>query len=167
MAGRLYKYFGKVPYRISRNSLGALSFPFDASRVSNKTMQAVVDEARAETESASVVGLTFWAAVRDAAIRHGIPFKHRMSEWMVTDAGCNQRCRFRVANDGRTVAYEYEQGDASAEIIVRDEDYLSEDFVGKYLNPYGYRDIPHVRSIYGDGWEQIVAECIFETDFLE
>lgn len=164
------KWFSTLPYRTSRAALESLSFPFDTSGIPDKTMQAIVDEARAEAE-ADPEGFIFQAAVRDAAIRHGIPFKHKSSGWRTTDKSCNQRCRIHTVGDGRTLAYEYEQdtpaGKAHALISVHDYDFRSEKFAADYLAPYGYKNIRQVRAVYGIAWEQIVAECIFETDMEE
>lgn len=166
---RLARWFGELPFRTRRAALESITFPFDTSGTSDETMLAIVNEAASEAKVTGTPGdFTFQAAVRDAAIRHGIPFKHKTSDWIVTDPDCNQRCRIRVTADGRKLAYEYEQdgpeGKASAEIVVQDEDYRSESFVRQYLRPYGYDSIEKVRAIYGCGWEQIVAECIFETE---
>ncbi len=166
---RLAKWFGDLPFRTRRAALESISFPFDTSGTSDETMQAIVDEAKAEANLGTVHEcFSFEAAVRDAAIRHGIPFKSRTSDWRVTDDSCNQRFRIHVREDGKTLEYEYEQDTefetVSDTIVVQDYDYRSEDFASTYLLPYGYKDIQYVRSIYGVGWEQIVAECIFETD---
>jgi hypothetical protein len=166
------RWFGRAPFRTSRAALGSLSFPFDASGVTDETMQAIVDEAKTEAEAAcDPDGFTFQAGVIDAAKRHGVPFKKEISDWTVTDASCNQRCRIHVVDNGHALAYEYEQdtdvGKAEALITVGDYDYQGEKFAADYLLPFGYENIAAVRSIYGVGWEQIVAECIFETDLYE
>ena len=167
---RIAKWFGEPPFHVRRETLEMMPFAFDTKTTSDETMQAIADEAKAEGAS-DPDSHAFEAAVRDAAVRHGVPFRHKTSKWEVTDPDCNQRCRIHVREDGRTLAYEYEQdtpeGKASAEIVVQDEDINSEDFAKVYLQPYGYDNLHAVRSIYGSDWEQIVAECIFETDIDE
>lgn len=35
------------------------------------------------------------------------------------------------------------------------------------ITTYGYDDIDDVKRIYGDDWEGIVAECVFECNFAD
>jgi len=38
--------------------------------------------------------------------------------------------------------------------------------IASYIKPYGYT-LKNIKEIYPIEWEQIIAECIFETDLLE
>ena len=39
----------------------------------------------------------------------------------------------------------------------------TEEQIQKHISAY-YKDVDHIKEIYGDDWEWIVAECIFEQE---
>lgn len=95
------------------------------------------------------------------------------SEWKVTDPDTAQRCRVLTYPNGRK-EFEFEQGkplrafiNVAETIAAADTPEELEDFVKTYLHPFGYTGLEDVKEKYGDDWEQIVAECIFETDIFE
>lgn len=162
-------------FNVQRANLAALTFPFDVQNISDTLMQEIVDEAEKRVPDEEFINRPsfFMACLREVAIEKGIPFAKEVSDWITTDQDCKQRCRIHVLNDNKgkpCPVFEYEQtidgqkGSATINVF----DYIDEkDFVEDYLKPYGYTSVNHVKSIYGQGWEQIIAECIFETDFNE
>lgn len=85
--------------------------------------------------------------------------------WTVTDPSCDQRCRI-IPTTFRTRMFEYAQDKAFAEIDP--EDYIHKaGFAETYLKPFGYGSIEDVKKRYGKDWDQICAECIFETDMSD
>ena len=172
ISGALAKGFRSGPFKATRAALMVSGLPgLDAESVGDSLMQELVDEAAAETGGfpggAAYLRLYFEAALREAAIRHGVPYVCKVTGWVVTDPDCGQRCRAHVLDDGKTVRYEYQQDDAGveADICVRQLDYMDEKFAEDYLRVYGYESVDHVKTLYGAGWEQILAECFFEQTY--
>lgn len=91
----------------------------------------------------------------------------KQSIWITTDPSCLQRCRIVTYEDGHT-EYLYQQRYAGQTVTaqINPADYMPVD-AGKYLKPYGYNDVDHLKAVYGSSWEMILAECIFETDIDE
>lgn len=93
-------------------------------------------------------------------------------EWILTDDDCAQYVRSignanyegwmltEVADDGTCEAHH---------VFINLEDYEldSEEFEAEYLNPYDYASLEDVCSQYEEAWEQIVVECIMETEIFE
>lgn len=52
-------------------------------------------------------------------------------------------------------------------ICVDDYEINSQDFAEQYLLPYSYESVEEVRELYGLQAEQVIAECIFETNSWE
>lgn len=161
--------FVHKPFRATRADLALMTVPFEVSGISDETMQAIVDEAATavgDTPEAYAV-LLFNEELRQAALRHGIPYKYKETPWIVTDDSCNQRFRARVLPDGKTLEYEYEQDglDGKESMTITAADVLKEkDYVDTYLSPYGYKSISEMKQIYGSSWEHILAECYFEVE---
>lgn len=93
----------------------------------------------------------------------------KLGQWILTDSDCVQYMRH--------IEGSYWEGWMVVEIVEREiwrvyhgvidldrYNMNSEEFVDEYLNPYGYADVDEVRSLYGTDYEQILAECILETD---
>lgn len=124
------------------------------------------DEQSGYSKSQKQYNLVKCEAGRGLTHSVSIQAKHLLLEpWVVTDPACDQRCRVQRFEDG--CIYEYaqltEHGYVGGEIDV--EDYIHDsDFAKDYLMPYGYKSIEALKDVYGKNWEQICAECIFETD---
>ena len=95
------------------------------------------------------------------------------SDWKITDPDTAQRCRVLSYPDGHK-EFEFEQGKPIRAFINVTETLAAlntpeelENFVETYLCPYGYASLEDVKRTFGDDWEQIVAECVFETDIFE
>lgn len=91
---------------------------------------------------------------------------HDTGRWTETDPDSGQRMRKVRFCDSHT---EYEFSQKTDEGLIEDsvdlDDYIHEDgFEGTYLAPFGCKDLDEVIRTYGDDWEAIVAEWIFETD---
>mgnify|MGYP000021296142 FL=1 len=93
-------------------------------------------------------------------------------EWILTDDDCAQYLR-SIGNahyEGWMLAEVADDDTCEVHhVFINLEDYEidSEDFEAEYLNPYGYANLEDVCSQYGDEWEQIVVECIMETELFE
>ena len=90
--------------------------------------------------------------------------------WVVTDPSCDQRRRTLQYDDGSE--YEFTQkddltGERIRATINLDEYTDNPKFVSTYLLPYGYPGIDYLKEEFGDDWEAIAAECVFETDINE
>ena len=127
------------------------------------------DEEYSYSKSQKQYSLVKCEAGRGLTHSVSVQAKHLLLEpWVVTDPDCDQRCRVRRFEDG--CVYEYaqltEHGYVAGKIDV--EDYIHDsNFAKDYLMPYGYRSVEALKDVYGENWEQICAECIFETDINE
>jgi hypothetical protein len=93
---------------------------------------------------------------------------HDTGRWTVTDPDAGQKMRKVRYCDAHT---EYEFSQMTGEGLVEDsidlEEYIHEDgFEGTYLAPFGCKDLDEAVATYGDDWETVVAEWIFETDLI-
>lgn len=95
-----------------------------------------------------------------------------LNKWILTDDDCAQYLR-RTGNvnyEGWMLAEVADDDTCEvhhAFINLEDYEIDSEDFEAEYLNPYGYANLEDVCSQYEDEWEQIVVECIMETELFE
>ena len=95
-----------------------------------------------------------------------------LNKWILTDDDCAQYLR-RTGNvnyEGWMLAEVADDDTCEvhhAFISLADYDLSSEDFEAEYLNPYDYTNLEDVYSQYGDECEQIVVECIMETELFE
>jgi len=81
--------------------------------------------------------------------------------WIITDPGEDQKCK--IIN---TTTFVYSQGDIEEEINI--EDYTLDE-IEDIIISYGYTlkvGKQNIETLYGDDANQIIAECIFETEFL-
>lgn len=95
-----------------------------------------------------------------------------LNKWILTDDDCAQYLR-RTGNvnyEGWMLAEVADDDTCEvhhAFINLEDYEIDSEDFEAEYLNPYDYTNLEDVYSQYGDELEQIVVECIMETELFE
>lgn len=93
-----------------------------------------------------------------------------VSAWILTDSDTGQHIRplggrrFECIDMGMKhngICY------VSRRIIDLNDYKLDEDFCHSYLRSYGYDSVEDVRKQYGDAADQIIVECIFETEMWE
>lgn len=91
----------------------------------------------------------------------------KQSIWITTDPSCRQRCRIVTFEDGhKEYLYQQNYNGRTVTAQINPGDYPEKE-LGDYLHPYGYNDTDHLKAIYGNNWEMVLAECIFETDINE
>jgi len=86
--------------------------------------------------------------------QHKMPSIEVMYPWVCTDASNDQWGRFF----GNGV-YEFREGNFSERIDIKE---FSEKEMNYEVEGY-YNSLEELKEIYGDEWEWIVAECIFEN----
>lgn len=96
--------------------------------------------------------------------------KNEKLEWICTDDDCAQYCLKHSENVFELIQYTVTEDDriliSLSFIDLRD--YMKEtDEIQEILKSYGYRSMDHLREIYKENANQIIAECIFETYALE
>lgn len=95
-----------------------------------------------------------------------------LNKWILTDDDCAQYLR-RTSNvnyEGWMLTEVSDDGTCEvhhAFISLADYELFSEEFDAEYLNPYDYANIEDLYSQYWDEWDQIVVECIMETELFE
>lgn len=98
------------------------------------------------------------------------------SAWICTDSNCSQYVRriFPDHDEGRIYEVIMQFLLPNDKHVVVDQvidlgsyDTRSSDFAERYLKPYGYDSIQMVSEVYHQDANQIIAECIAETDGLE
>ena len=89
--------------------------------------------------------------------------KKKQNKWIYTDdmqwclpmgAGMYELIEFRIYSQSGTFAI--------ANGIIDLTDY-SKGEIEQIISSFGYHGINHVKEIYGSEWEQIIAECVFES----
>ncbi len=81
--------------------------------------------------------------------------------WTCTDPDTGQYCRIRTLPDGHR-EYDYEEMRDGVKITdTIDVSLMTPKEIQEAISGY-YKDLDEVKQIYGDDWEQIVAECEFE-----
>ena len=93
-----------------------------------------------------------------------------MNTWILTDDGTGQHVR-KVAERRYeiidSVCFPDDFGFVSRRLIDLDGYEMDDDFNRAYLVPYGYENEEAVRELYGGAADQIIVECIAETEIWE
>lgn len=98
-----------------------------------------------------------------------------MERWICTDPDCCQYIRQMNAGktqfEGYQIAAENEDETSFAVVHafvdLEDYDLNSREFYQDYLMPYCYDSLSHVYRVYGERFQQILAELIMETEVYE
>lgn len=108
-------------------------------------------------------------------ITEGTVSNSSIGKWILTDDDC---CQYvKQINEGKTQFEAYQilrlnDDDNGCEVIhgyidFDDYDIHSREFYHDYLMPYGYESLGDVLRIYGEDFEQVLAEIIFETEIFD
>lgn len=89
-----------------------------------------------------------------------------VTPFQTTDPDCGQRCRIHTFPDGHR-EYEYSQETSAGSFYTETirVDTMTEQEMKDAISGY-YPSIDNVKEIYGDNWEQIIAECAFEQSLI-
>lgn len=92
------------------------------------------------------------------------------NNWIMTDDATMQHVRHlgnRRYEIIDSVRLPNDTGYVSRRIIDLNDYEMDEDFCRLYLKPYDYADEAAVRKLYGEAADQIIAECVAETEIWE
>ena len=90
--------------------------------------------------------------------------------WVLTDDGTMQHIRHVADRQYEiidSVQFPDQSGFVCRRIIDLDDYEMDEAFCDLYLKPYDYADESAVHELYSDAADQIIAECIAETEIWE
>jgi hypothetical protein len=95
----------------------------------------------------------------------GIKLKNMKTKWICTDPDNEQYGRHikgRTYEFKETMRFPSFEAGEIINMIIDLNDYTEEETLN-HISPY-YDNIDEVKEIYGDDWEWVVAECIFEQE---
>lgn len=94
-----------------------------------------------------------------------------MNEWILSDADGVQAVQnvegseWQVLQIVDTMFEPYGSQYALKKIFIDLDSYLmDDDFATEYLKPFGYDSVDNVRKMYAEFSDQIIAECVAETE---
>ena len=98
-----------------------------------------------------------------------------MEKWIHTDPDCCQYIRPLNAENTQFEGYQIvamDDDETSFSVVhsyvdLEDYDLNSREFYQDYLMPYCYDSLSHVYRVYGERFQQILAELIMETELYE
>lgn len=97
--------------------------------------------------------------------------ENKKNDWILTDDDCFQICR--KVKDGVYELYQVTntlpswKGTEKAFGVSHAIIDLETADIGSICECYSYPSLDKIKDWYGDGWEQIIAECAFELDALD
>ena len=95
-----------------------------------------------------------------------------MFKWFLTDDDTGQHVRVLSARAGvysliDTCRYGDDQcAVVKATVTIHEKDLSDQNFIDRYLKPYGYASYQDLLEEYGYSAKQIAAECFFETELF-
>lgn len=92
------------------------------------------------------------------------------SNWILTDDDTMQHVRHLTERRYEIIDSAHfpdGRGFVCQRVIDLNDYEMDEEFNNTYLKPYDYEDEAAVRALYGAGADQIIVECIAETEIWE